>query len=520
MKPNIVIVMTDQHRADLRKGCGYPLDTMPFLDSFAKNGYDMRRAYTPNPCCKPARVSMFTGRYPSCHNVRTNHNINDVVYKEDMLSVFKRAGYRTALCGKNDSHVRWQRFDFCERNGHLGKKDTTGASEEQKALWDYLDATRHMEMHSPSPGGVELQHPYRNVSSAFKFLDENKDGKPFFMWLSFAEPHNPYQVPQPYFDMFPPEALPPISSGADKCKVKGKTWEWERKCWETVLGENTEERINRARSNYHGMLRLIDDQFKRFIEGLEERGLRENTVIVFLSDHGDFAGEYGLIRKGVSLPEVLCHITMAWQGPGMLKGVTDTEHCVNLVDILPTVCELTGESIPFGCQGRSLVDLLKGNKVPAGEFDVAYSEFGYGGLYWNEEDHLTTAADRCLTDGKTFACISSWTASGQMRMARKGNYKIIMDMMGNGELYDLSSDPFEVNDLWNDPEYASVKSDMLVTLCAAVLKAADPLPAPRNRYRAKAHPKGYWNDESYVAEDPGVPDEIIDQYVHPDLAEK
>ena len=79
MQPNFLIVMTDQHRADLRAGCGYELDTMPFLDQWAAQGTDFRCAYTPNPCCIPARVSMFTGRYPSCHRVRTNHNIQDVL---------------------------------------------------------------------------------------------------------------------------------------------------------------------------------------------------------------------------------------------------------------------------------------------------------------------------------------------------------------------------------------------------------------------------------------------------------
>ena len=99
MKPNIVIVMTDQQRADLRRGCGYPIDTMPYLDSFAAGGRDFRCAYTPNPCCVPARVSMFTGRYPSCHNVRTNHNLRDVLYGEDLIDVLRRAGYHSLAGG-------------------------------------------------------------------------------------------------------------------------------------------------------------------------------------------------------------------------------------------------------------------------------------------------------------------------------------------------------------------------------------------------------------------------------------
>ena len=92
-KPNIIIVMTDQQRADLRKACGYELDTMPFLDSWAEGGVDFTKAYTPNPTCMPARVSMFTGRYSQCHHVRTNHNSVDALYTKDLLDVLKENGF-------------------------------------------------------------------------------------------------------------------------------------------------------------------------------------------------------------------------------------------------------------------------------------------------------------------------------------------------------------------------------------------------------------------------------------------
>ncbi len=512
MKPNIVFVMTDQHRADLRRGCGYALDTMPYLDSFAAKGFDMRRAYTSNPVCVPARVSMFTGRYPSAHKARTNHNLCDVIRGDDLLDVLKRAGYTLALCGKNHTYRKVSDFDYVKATGHLGTADDGTFSDQQKEFEAFLSASKHMESDIPSPGTVENQHPYRNVSAAFDFLDNHRGSEPFFLWLSFAEPHNPYQVPAPYFDMFPPESLPPLSCGAETCSVKGEDYVWERNAWERVLGPEADKRIQRVRSNYHGMLRLIDDQFKRFIYGLEERGLRDNTVVVFLSDHGDFAGEYGLIRKGVGLPEVLCRINMMWQGPGIIRRC-DEEHCVSIVDILPTVCELCGEDIPFGCQGRSLVSLLRDEKIPEKEFATAYCEFGHGGLYWNESDRLSVTDDRCITDGTTFACISSWTSGGQLRSLRKGNLKIIMDMMGRGQLYDLSVDPYEVNDLWDNADYAVSKADMLSELCAAILRSDDPIPAPHNRYRTKRHPRGYWFDEDYISDDPGVPNDCICDYL-------
>lgn len=503
-QPNILIVMTDQQQDNLRKSRGYPLDTMPFLDSFAREGADCTRAYTPNPTCMPARVSLFTGRYPSCHHVRTNHNAADAYYTEDLLDVLKRAGYRTALCGKNHSHRKPSDFDFHETNGHLGYEGEENPEEAQKQFADFLCATRHMETHQPSPGGLEVQHPYRNVSSFLKFIDSGPKDQSFFAWVSFAEPHNPNQVPSPYFDMFPPESLPPVHVDKECLPEKGPRYEWLRQVWERVLGDDIQRRILRARSNYLGMLRLIDDQFRRLIEGLEARGLREDTWVVFLSDHGDYVGEYGLLRKGAELPEVLARIPMAIQGPGVLKGQT-VEGCVNIIDLFPTICDIIGVPAPFGVQGRSLLPLLQGKPVPEGEFDVGYSENGFSGLYWNDRDGLTLWDEgACDKDLSRFDCLNTWTQCGQTRMVRKGDWKLIGDMMGSVWLYHLPDDPYELHNLADDPACQAKKAEMLTELASAMMKACDPLPAPRRRYRVKVHPKGYWKDGAYVSADPGV----------------
>ena len=504
-KPNIIIVMTDQQRADLRRSRGYALDTMPFLDSWAADGIDFGRAYTPNPTCMPARVSMFTGRYPSCHQVRTNHNMRDAHYTADLLDVLRAQGYRTALCGKNHSHREPADFDFHETCGHLGYEGEDNPTDAQKEFADFLCSTRHMEMHRPSPGGVEVQHPYRNVSSALRFIDETSREQPFFAWVSFAEPHNPYQVPEPYFDMFPPESLPPVTD-TSALADKGARYPWLRDVWEKVLGEDIEARILRARSNYHGMLRLIDDQFRRLIEGLDERGLRENTLVIFLSDHGDYVGEYGLIRKGADLPDVLTHVPLAMQGPGVTPQGLREDVCVNIVDLLPTLCQLIGAEIPFGVQGRSLLPILRGeNSYPAKEFAVAYSESGFSGLYWNDQDGLDLVTEGACKPGlTTFDCLNTWTQCGQVRMVRKGDWKLQADMLGTVYLYNLSEDPRELHTRADDPACAAIKADMLTELAAAMMRACDPLPAPHHRYRVKQHPNLWWFDEAYVSGDPGV----------------
>jgi arylsulfatase A-like enzyme len=246
---------------------------------------------------------------------------------------------------------------------------------------------------------------------------------------------------------------------------------------------------------------MIDDQFKRMIEGLQTRQLLENTIVIFISDHGDFVGEYGLLRKGPELPEVLTRIPFTWRGPGIKAQSINKQACVNTVDIFPTICDILDVEIPFGVQGKSILPLLKDEDVPEGEFDTAYSESGYGGLYWDEQDSLDLVAEGASKsydengNPTTIDCLNTWTECGKVRMLRKGKYKIQLDMLGNGYLYNLEDDPYETVNLFDNQALCAIKAEMLTELCAAMLRACDPIPAPRRRYHYKSHPKGYWKGE-------------------------
>jgi arylsulfatase A-like enzyme len=389
MKPNILLIMTDQQRSDLRKSKGFALDTMPFLDSFAQLGTDFFCAYTSNPTCMPARVSLFTGRYPSATHVRSNHNAQDAFYTKDLLEIVKENGYITALCGKNHTHHSPLDFDFSHTNQHLGNVSIPYKNEREKTFDSFLKSLKFHVSEEPSPLGVEEQLPYRNVNSLLEFLEKKEREKPFFAWLSFAEPHNPYQVPAPYFNMFPCDSLPPVKSSYKNLPEKGPRYEWLHEQWKSVLGEDYNSKILRCRSNYCGMLRLIDDQLKRVISELKLRNLYENTIIIFLSDHGDYVGEYDLIRKGVDLPEVLVNIPMIWRVPqGIMRGKCD-DVMVNIVDVLPTLCDLLKTPPPIGTQGKSLVPILTSTDYKKENYDYAYAEVGYGGKYFEDSDNLS-----------------------------------------------------------------------------------------------------------------------------------
>ncbi len=488
-RPNIIIIMTDQQRADVSRREGFPLDTTPFLDSLARQGTWFNRAYTPMPACLPARVSMLTGRYPNATHARTNHNKEDAFYETDLYDLMRAQGYKTALCGKNHSHVDADRMDYCFELSHNGGWGED-RSDDEKAFDAYLTGLQHRADFNPAPFGVEVQCPYRSTSAAMHWLDPLKDD-PFFLWLSFPEPHNPYQVPEPYFSMFPPDSLPPTLSDKSALDSKGFKYQWLRHIGEIAFDDYAEQ-LPRARANYFGMLRLIDDQIRRFFDYLEAQGLRENTIIIILSDHGDYVGEYGLVRKGAELPEVLTRVPFLVVGPDIV--VSDQPHPahISIVDIMPTVCEAIGVDLPRGVQGRSLWPLLTGQDYPAEEFASAYAEQGFGGLHYTADDDFDPYEDG-LNPVVSFDELNGWSQSGTMRMLRKGDWKLIYDMQGRGQLYHLAEDPVELRNLYGQPEYAEIQAAMMAELLAWTLRAQDPLPYPRRRYKFKSDPRNYWS---------------------------
>jgi len=489
--PNIVLIMTDQQRADTSAREGFALDTTPFLDSLARGGTWFHRAYTTNPTCAPARVSLLTGRYPNATRVRTNHNIPDATYTQDLVDVLRARGYATAMVGKNHSHLKPDRVDHWFPLSHNGGEGE-GRTPDEKAFDQYLRELHHRVALAPCPFPLECQGPHRAVSDAQSWLRSLDRGKPFFLWLTFAEPHNPYQVPEPYFSMFPPESLPPARAGKEALEAKGFKWQWLHGLGKQAY-PNYDELVPRARANYFGMLRLLDDQVRRFVEFLDAEGLRRDTLLVFVSDHGDFVGEYGLVRKGPEMPEALMRIPMLFNGPGVRVDPEPHAAHVSLADVMPTLCEMIGAPLPQGVQGRSLWPLLTGGDWPAEEFASAYGEHGFGGLHYAEADH--PPFDEAIfagPKGPTFDCLNSVSQSGTMRMVRKGDWKLAFDMQGRGQLHNLARDPAELENLFGRPETAAIERELLADLLAWTLRAEDPLPLPRTRYVAKTDPRNYW----------------------------
>jgi len=485
-RPNILLVMTDQQRADFTAAAGFGLDTMPFVDALAAGGTRWRRAYTSSPACVPARTSLLTGRFPSAHRVRQNSNAAHAYYDQDLLDVLRAAGYRLQFAGKPHMHPGPADFDdyrgdYFHTAGPAGRADG-----EQTRFERWLDELDHGVSQVPTPFPLRVQLPYRIVDDAVEMLDlaraSSASAQPVFTWVSFPEPHNPYQVPAPYFDLFAEGDVPPRRAGPAAATAKGGDYEWLRRLIEAKRpGYDAEHQ--RYRSNYCGMLRLLDDQIARLVEHARDV-LAGETVIVFLSDHGDYAGEYGLQRKGAGMPECLLRIPLVVTGAGPTQ---ERDEFVSIVDVLPTLCELAGVPIPAGVQGRSLLPLLAGAPAPPTEFASIYAESGVGGLPYQLTEHPPL---HFRYDGATFDELNRVTQSGQTKMVRDGDYKLLIDSTGRGELYDLSVDPMELSNRFADPDLAETREQLLIRLLTWDARLADDL--PRGTYSVKRAPHNWF----------------------------
>ena len=484
-KPNIVLIMTDQQRADFFASEGFPVDTMPFVESLGRSGTRFSRAYTPIPICSPARTSMLTGRYAKATRVKQNWDVaKSVTVDKDLPQVLRENGYTVNLAGKNHSYLDASAFDF--HGGPYshthGPSDRASASERQSDQWLFdLD---HRVASAPTPFPLENQLCHRIVSDAIACADQNRDN-PYFLWLSLPEPHNPYQAPEPYFSMFSPDHMPDRCAGPQASMAKGGKWQWLRTL-EEEKRPGYDEDWRRYRALYCGMLRMIDDQVRRFVDHLKANGTYENTIILFLADHGDYAGEYGLQRKGAGLPECLVRIPFLATGPG-IRPNDDRTNFISLVDVMPTLCEAIGAEIPFGCQGRSFWPILAGEPYPAEEFSSIYSEIGFGSLPYGPEERPPL---HFPYEGPTYDELNSVTQSGSIKMVRKGDWKLVYELMVRAELYDLATDPGELDNLYDDPAHAGRKTDMLEELLYWTVRTEDPL--PRAKYLPKTAPRNWY----------------------------
>jgi arylsulfatase A-like enzyme len=297
------------------------------------------------------------------------------------------------------------------------------------------------------------------------------DQQPFLAWLSIPDPHEPYQAAEPYASMFDPDGItmPPWREGEFRDKPE------RQQVFHELFGfaDLPDRRFREVRAMYYGMVRQIDDYLGRVLDVLEARGLAENTIVVFTSDHGDYAGEHRLLGKSNAFYDCLTRVPLILSWPGHLPAGEQRDELVSLIDVMPTVLGLLGIEVPAAVQGQAMPGTLP--NAPEARRAV-FSEYGAGG------PAVTLEQVRALPPearGAGWPLLREREAHGHGKMVRTHRWKYVHDTTGEvDELYDLEADPWELQNLAAQPAHAAVIAEMQRILVDWMLETENARPVP------------------------------------------
>ena len=481
-RSNILVIMTDQQKATSSHLYGNSFCETPALERLAQEGVLYQNAFTPHPLCMPARVSMWTGQWPHSHGGRRNETPMPAGVQH-AFRIWKEAGLHTGLIGKNHCFTNQEDlalFDtWCEiAHGGLPADRTTKGMAwfRPEAAIDAAHAVRRkMPVVNPKFSSAVTDFPLDDYSTGLvtgqtvRFLEEHQND-PFALWVSYPDPHEPFECPRQYFDLMRDVVqLPPQREG----EFDASAPERNRVLYEVLNwhGESEEEVLDLL-AVYYGMVRFVDDGLAQIMKALERFGLRERTIVVFCSDHGDFMGEHGMQCKGGVFYDCLTHVPLVISCPGHLPvGVQDTS-MVNLVDVVPTLLQLQGLEVPRAMHGQPLPTLTEAPPRKA-----TFSEYGAGGPPFTMADLAPLPKP---WGRKSLIDTLRWReAEGRRKMVRTERWKYVHDPMGDlDELYDLVADPWELTNVSAQPQHAGVICEMRGLLADWMIRTEDAMPVP------------------------------------------
>jgi arylsulfatase len=473
-QPNILWICTDQQRYDTIAALGNSHVSTPNIDRLVAEGVTFTHAYCQSPICTPSRASFLTGMYPS--TVHVNGNGNDYFPSQPPLvtRLLADAGYDCGLIGKlhlagafgriepriDDGYRYWEyshapRDDWPEGHGYADWVRQQGAN--------LNDLTMDVQ-------GVpaELHQTTWCAEKTIEFIQQERQG-PWLASVNIYDPHPPFNPPQSYRELFDPAQMPGAlfrnsdlgqqarlaavdfqSQGRrpDDLDIKSPilTFSPGRDGKSDPHAEGAAD-ARTLQAAYYAMIKLIDDQLGRILEALEESGQRENTVVIFTSDHGEMLGDHGLIQKGCRFYEGLVRVPLIFSWPGGFPAGLQSDGLVELLDKAPTLMELAGLEVPERMQGRSLLPILKGEADPAAHRDFVRCEY-YNALEMPDQSFAT--------------------------MYRDERYKLVI-YHGHacGELYDLQEDPEEFENMWDESEAQPLVLELLKRSYDASMLAMD-----------------------------------------------
>ncbi len=468
---NFIIFQPDELRAE-SVGCyGHPLAPTPNIDALAAQGTRFDQCHVQHSVCTPSRCSMMTGLYPHVRGHRTLWHLLRP-HEPNLLKYLKQAGYTVLMYGKNDLLSTASFADSVTEARSHGK----GKFGQNPYAFD--DPRYYSFLFDPYTDVLEDHGDYANVHAAINFL-KTKPQEPFCIFLPLTFPHCPYSAPQPWHDLIDPADLPPLRPPdlADRPDFHALIRRYRR--LDQLSAMEQEKLLRKIQAVYLGMTGFIDHLLGQLLNALEDSGLADNTTVTFTSDHGDYAGDYGLVEKWPSAgEEVITRVPLIVRTPGGKAGHVVNEP-VELFDLMATTLEQAGLPAQHTHFARSYSQQLAG---AAGDPKrVAFTEGGYA----RHEAH-------CF-EGRPDRDLFARTANniyypkgqqqqdypdsvGRMIAMRTGTHRLVYRPTGQCELYDLASDPQALYNLYGSAAVADIQRKLEAQLLTWLVQSSDVTP--------------------------------------------
>lgn len=442
--PNVLFVTVDQMRGDCISSLGHPNARTPNIDRMAREGVVFRNGFASGPVCVPTRKSCFTGLHPHEHGSLTNNDGDKLAFKGTLLDYFSKRGYRTGWVGKNHTYTD----DALE---NLDKTDIR-SREPFRAYNGYVPPHWHSDVYWPEKDCF----PHVNTESAIAFLKKGARKDPFFLHVSYFDPHPPYMAPARYSsryasaDMVLPHPTAPLAL-SERLDRFSRAMGFDRL---------SREDLTETMRYYYAQIEWgVDQPLGRLLRALEANGAAENTIVVLTADHGDFMGDYGMVRKGMFLYDSLLHVPMIWRAPDRIAKGLRSESLMQSVDLFPTLAELTGGAVPEGLSGRDMTAHLRA-EAEDGPDHTIFTSAGYGDLAEGVLPADMAPDDIDAKPRHTRVLSPTMRPMHRTKMARSREWKFILNETESPELYRMAKRPGERENIAASGEHAAMRKQL------------------------------------------------------------